>query len=64
VSIIVFGVWSKVVVVNLDDRADLPPRLSDDLFTERTVEKKTKGSGGFEPELATDGLFDPLRERP
>ena len=38
--IFVFSVWSKMIVVNLDDLADFPQRLGDDLPTERTVNKK------------------------
>lgn len=33
-SDLVFGIWSKVVVVNFDSLADFPARLSDDLSTE------------------------------
>jgi len=38
--IFVFSVRSKMIVVNLDDLADFPQRLGDDLPTERTVNKK------------------------
>ena len=47
-----------MVVVNLDGLADFPQGLSHDLSAKGTVDEKTKGSGGLEPELAADGLFN------
>jgi hypothetical protein len=50
-----------VVVVDLDSCANIPQGLSYDFSAEGTVNKKTIGSGGVEPELAADGLFDIFR---
>ena len=47
-----------MIVVDLDLLAGFPQGLSYDLFAEGTAIKKTSASGGFEPELAADGLFD------
>jgi len=38
--IFVFGVRSEVLIVDLDGRADLPQRLSDDLLTEGTIDEE------------------------
>lgn len=47
-----------MVVVNLDSLAGFPQCLSYDLSAKERSMKKTRASGGFEPELAADGLFD------
>ena len=49
---------SKMVVVNLDGLADFPKSWSYDFSTRERSMKKTKGSGGLEPKLAADGLFN------
>jgi len=38
--VFVFGVWDKVIVVDLDGLADLTQRLSDNLPTEGAVDEK------------------------